>query len=167
MIELLRASTWLYPLVQGVHIFGFIVLAGGAILFDLRVLGLTSTRAQAPVSIRALGLHLLPWSVVAALLVVPSGVLMFLVDAPALVGNPAFVIKIGLLALVVGNAAAFHLGPGRAWASWEQGDTPGQPGSLVPVPAVPAVPAGAKLHAAASLFLWIAIVGCGRSIAYV
>ncbi len=153
MIDLLRESTWMYPLVQVVHIVGFIVLAGAAILFDLRVLGLTSTLGPAPVAIRPLGLHLLPWSVLAALLVVPSGVLMFVVDAPALVGNTAFVAKIGLLALAAGNALAFHMGPGRGWAGWEQ------PGS--------AVPAGAKLHAAASLVIWIAIVGCGRLIAYV
>jgi len=168
VIDLLRASSWLYPLVQVVHIVGFIVLAGAAILFDLRLLGLTSTRGQSPVGIRALGLHLLPWSMVAALMVVPSGVLMFVVDAPALVGNTAFVTKMALLGLVACNAAAFHLGPGRAWAAWEQPERSGhhgQPGEGVA--GATAVPPGAKLHAAASLFLWISIVGCGRLIAYV
>lgn len=152
MIELLRESTWLYPLVQVAHIVGFVLLAGAAMLFDLRVLGITSMRGDAPVAIRPLGLHVLQWSVVAALLVVPTGVLMFVVDADALIGNRAFVLKIGLLALAAGNAIAFHLGTGRHWAGWAQPD---------------GVPAGAKLHAAASLFLWIAIIGCGRMIAYV
>ena len=152
MIELLRESTWLYPMVQVAHIVGFVLLAGAAMLFDLRVLGITSTRGDAPVAIRPLGLHVLPWSLIAALLVVPTGVLMFVVDADALIGNRAFVLKICLLALAAGNAIAFHLGAGRGWAGWAQ------PGS---------VPAGAKLHAAASLFLWIAIIGCGRMIAYV
>ena len=152
MIELLRESTWLYPLVQVAHIVGFVLLAGAAMLFDLRVLGITSMRGDAPVAIRPLGLHVLPWAVVAALLVVPTGVLMFVVDADALIGNRAFVLKIGLLALAAGNAIAFHLGAGRRWAGWAQPDS---------------VPAGAKLHAAASLFLWIAIIGCGRMIAYV
>lgn len=152
MIELLRESTWLYPLVQVAHIVGFVVLAGAAMLFDLRVLGFTSMRGDAPVAIRPLGLHVLPWSVVAALLVVPTGVMMFVVDADALIGNRAFVLKVGLLALAAGNAIAFHLGAGRHWAGWAQPDS---------------VPAGAKLHAAASLFLWIAIIGCGRMIAYV
>ena len=152
MIELLRESTWLYPLVQVAHIVGFVLLAGAAMLFDLRVLGITSMRGDAPVAIRPLGLHVLPWAVVAALLVVPTGVLMFVVDADALIGNRAFVLKIGLLALAAGNAIAFHLGAGRHWAGWAKPDS---------------VPAGAKLHAAASLFLWIAIIGCGRMIAYV
>jgi hypothetical protein len=152
VIELLRESTWLYPLVQVAHIVGFVLLAGAAMLFDLRVLGITSMRGDAPVAIRPLGLHVLPWAVVAALLVVPTGVLMFVVDADALIGNRAFVLKIGLLALAAGNAIAFHLGAGRHWAGWAKPDS---------------VPAGAKLHAAASLFLWIAIIGCGRMIAYV
>jgi len=169
VIELLRESAWLYPLVQVVHIFGFIVLAGAAILFDLRVLGLTPVRGGTPVAIRPLGLHLLPWSVAAAMLVVPSGVLMFLVDAPALVANPAFVAKVALLALVAGNAAVFHLGVAREWARWEQADPPAQhdQGGASRGLYTPAVPAGAKLHAVASLVLWIAIVGCGRLIAYV
>lgn len=151
MIDLLRTSTWLYPLVQVAHILGFVVLAGAALLFDLRVLGLTSSRADAPVAIRPLGLHVLPWSVIASLLVVPSGVLMFVVDAGALIGNPAFVLKMLLLSLAAGNAVAFHLGAGRQWGQWLEAG----------------VPAGAKLHAAASLVLWIAIIGCGRMIAYV
>lgn len=169
VIELLRASAWLYPLVQVLHILGFIVLAGAAILFDLRVLGLTPRHGDAPVAIRPLGLHLLPWSALAALLVVPSGVLMFLVEAATLIANPAFVAKIALLALAAGNAVAFHLGVGRTWARWVQRPLPATsaPGCTMQSNDTSAVPAGAKLHAAASLVLWIAIVGCGRLIAYV
>jgi hypothetical protein len=153
VIDLLRESTWLYPLVQMLHILGFVVLAGAAILFDLRVLGLSSTRAGAggQVPIRALGLHLLPWSVLAALLVVPTGVLMFLVDAPALIGNRAFVLKLCLLAVAAGNAIAFHQGVGRGWAGWTDDSR---------------VPAAARLHAAGSIGVWIAVIGCGRWIAY-
>jgi len=152
MIALLRESSWLYPLIQVAHIFGFIVLAGAAILFDLRVLGASSTRAGTMVDVRALGLHLLPWSVLAALLVVPSGVLMFAVDAGELIGNRAFVIKLCLLSLAAGNAVAFHGGAGRGWAGWT---------------AQTGVPSGARLHAALSIALGLAIVTCGRMIAYV
>jgi hypothetical protein len=168
VIELLRASAWLYPLVQVVHILGFIVLAGAAILFDLRVLGLSPVRGSAPVEIQPLALHLLPWSLVGALLVVPSGVLMFLVEAAALIDNPAFMAKVVLLALAAGNAVGFHLGVGRSWGRWAQAQPAAQTASCgAPRPDdTPAVPAGARVHAAASLVLWIAIVGCGRLIAY-
>ncbi|MBC7780015.1 MAG: hypothetical protein H7125_07905 [Proteobacteria bacterium] len=150
----MRASSWLYPVVQIAHIVGFIVLAGGAILFDLRMLGLSSLRAGAAarVDLRALGMHLLPWSVVAALLVVPSGVLMFAVDAESLIGNRAFLLKLVLLACAAGNAIAFHLGVGRHWARWSAAEGP---------------PPAARVHAGVSIGLWISIVSCGRMIAYV
>lgn len=155
MIDLLQESRWLYPLVQVVHILGFIVLAGAAILFDLRVLGLSSTRAAdgagAQVAIRPLGMHLLPWAAIAAMAVVPTGVLMVLVDLQALIANQVFAIKLLLIACVASNAVAFHLGTGRNWGGWTDDRS---------------VPAGAKLHAAASICLWIAIVTCGRWIAY-
>jgi len=155
VIDLLQESRWLYPMVQVVHILGFIVLVGGAILFDLRVLGLSSTRATqdagTQVAIRPLGMHLLPWSAIAAMAVVPTGVLMFLVDLQALIDNRAFVIKLMLIACAAGNAVAFHLGTGRNWTAWTDERS---------------VPAGAKWHAAASICLWIAIVTCGRWIAY-
>jgi len=155
LITLLRESSWLYPLVEVTHILGFIVLAGAAILFDLRVLGLSSLRAGgvARVAIRPLGLHLLPWSVLAALLmVVPSGVLLLIVNLDALIDNRAFILKLLLLACAAGNAVAFHLGTGRDWANWSAGDP---------------VPRAARLHAATSLALWVMVVACGRMIAYV
>jgi hypothetical protein len=151
VITLLRESLWLYPLLQAAHILGFIVLAGAAVLFDLRVLGLTAARAGA-VSIRALGLHLLPWSVAAAALVVPTGVLLFAVEAGELIGNRAFLFKLLLLAGAAGNAIAFHLGPGRSWADW---------------PADAPAPRDARLHALLSISLWIGVVVCARLIAFV
>lgn len=36
---LMRTDPWLYPIVEIVHILGFVVLVGGVTLFDLRVLG--------------------------------------------------------------------------------------------------------------------------------
>jgi len=151
VIELLRESSWLYPLINIAHILGFILLAGGAMLFDLRVLGLSLSRSTS-LEIRPLGLHLLPWSVAATLLVVPTGVLMFAVEAQALIGNRAFLLKVCLLSLAAGNAIAFHTGVGRDWARWLAGDRP---------------PLAARAHALLSIALWIGIVSCGRMIAYV
>ena len=151
VIELLRESSWLYPLINIAHILGFILLAGGAMLFDLRVLGLSLSRSTS-LEIRPLGLHLLPWSVAATLLVVPTGVLMFAVEAQALIGNRAFLLKVCLLSLAAGNAIAFHTGVGRDWARWLAQDRP---------------PLAAAAHALLSIALWIAIVSCGRMIAYV
>ena len=39
LAEAMRQWTWLYPGVEIVHIVGFVVLVGAAIMFDLRLLG--------------------------------------------------------------------------------------------------------------------------------
>jgi hypothetical protein len=144
--EAMRNSMWLYPAVETVHIVGFIILVGAVILFDLRVLGLSRR-----VPVRMLAGFLLPWGAAALVLIVPAGLLMFSSDAGNLVGNRAFVLKMLLLMLAGTNAAAFHMGVFRTAHQWDQGVI---------------APIAARLHAAISLLLWIAIVTCGRLIAY-
>ncbi len=143
----MRDSMWLYPVVETVHIVGFIILVGAVIMFDLRVLGLSRR-----VPVRMLAAHLLPWGAAALILIVPAGLLMFSSDAGNLVGNRAFVLKLLLLMLAGTNAAAFHMGAFRSVAQWDLGVT---------------APVSARLHAGTSLLLWIGIVTCGRMIAYV
>lgn len=142
----MRNSIWLFPTVETVHIFGFAVLVGAIVMFDLRVLGISKR-----ISVRLLARHLLPWSIAALLLIVPTGILMFASEASDLVGNRAFVVKMLLLMLAGTNAAAFHLGAFRNAEQWDQ-NTP--------------APAGAKLHAVASIVIWAAVITCGRMIAY-
>jgi len=143
----MRDSMWLYPAVETIHIMGFVILVGAVIMFDLRVLGV-SKRIPA----RMLAQHLLPWAVAALLLIVPAGFLMFSADATTLIDNRAFVVKMVLLRLAATNAAAFHLGSFRSVEQWDLG--------------VPA-PRSAKLHATASLLIWLSVITCGRMIAYV
>ena len=143
----MRDSLWLFPLVETIHIIGFSILVGAVIMFDLRILG-----ASKRISVRMLARHLLPWSVGALLLIVPTGTLMFASEASDLVGNRAFVVKMLLLMLAGANAGAFHLGSFRDAELWDQ-NAPS--------------PTGAKLHAIASMLIWIAVITCGRLIAYV
>ena len=37
----MRQWVWLYPIVEIVHIIGFVILVGAAAMFDLRLLGLS------------------------------------------------------------------------------------------------------------------------------
>ena len=71
----MRQWLWLYPMVEIVHIIGFVILVGAAAMFDLRLLGLRTAAGgrsgQAPIALGALSL----------LLVIPSGVLMFMAHA--------------------------------------------------------------------------------------
>jgi hypothetical protein len=144
--QAMRHWLWLYPCVEIVHILGFVLLAGSIAMFDLRLLGLSKS-----IPVPALARHLLPWTLGALLLIVPSGLLMFSAHAADFVGNPVFVLKMTLLMAAFVNAAAFHMGTYRSVAQWAR-DRP--------------APVAARLHAAASLLLWTSIIACGRLLAY-
>ncbi len=143
----MRQELWLYPAVEIVHILGFVTLVGSIIVFDLRLLGMTRG-----LPVRALARHVLPWSFGALLLIVPSGLLMFIAHAGDLIGNTAFIVKMSLLLCAGLNAALFHAGVFRTAGEWDSGVS---------------VPAAAKLHAALSLLIWIGVIACGRLLAYV
>lgn len=142
----IRGSSWLFPAAETVHILGIALLVGSVVAFDLRVLGLSRA-----LSVRALARHLLPWSLASLVLIVPTGLLMFLAQ-PELIANRAFLAKIGLLTLAGVNAVLFHTGPYSSVATWDR-DAP--------------APAAARLTAALSIVLWIAVIAAGRMIAYV
>ncbi|RZA33957.1 MAG: hypothetical protein EOP92_18195 [Lysobacteraceae bacterium] len=144
LAQALREGAWLYPMVETLHIIGFTVLVGAVAMFDLRVLGFGR---QLPV--RALARHLLPWSAGSMLLVVPTGLLLFLADPPALLANRVFLLKLGLIAAAGLNALAFHAGPYRHADAWPR-----------------RAPPRATLHALLSLGLWFAVIACGRLLAY-
>lgn len=141
-----RDSAWLYPAVETVHIIGFVIVAGGAALFDLRLLG--ASRGL-PVSDTAR--HLLRWSLAGLLIAVPSGVVLFATNATALSVNPAFRLKLVLLAVAGVNAYVFHQWPFKTVTEWNRDVS---------------VPTAAKLSAIVSLVVWAGVITCGRFIAY-
>lgn len=140
----MRDGAWLYPGVEIVHIVGFSILVGAVAMFDLRLLGFGRALPLAP-----LARHLLPWSWAGLALIVPSGFLMFSTQ-PELLDNPVFALKLALVAAAGLNALAFHGGPWRGVAHWGE-----------------RVPALGRMHALLSLLLWIAVIACGRLLAYV
>jgi len=142
----MRQEMWLYPAVEILHIWGFVVLVGSIAMFDLRLLGLSPR-----VSVQQLSRHLLPWTWGALLAIVPTGVLMFMAHADEFISNPAFLTKLALIIAAGINAAVFHLGPFRSVPAWDDG---------VSTPTV------AKLHAALSLLIWMGVIACGRLLAY-
>ncbi|HYH40780.1 MAG TPA: DUF6644 family protein [Burkholderiales bacterium] len=143
----MRHELWLYPAVEIVHIWGFVVLVGSIVVLDLRLLGVSRS-----ISARALSRHVLPWTFGALIFIVPTGLLMFIAHASDLIDNRAFQLKLALLGLAGVNAAIFHTGAGRTYASWDRDVS---------------TPAGVKAHAAASLVIWAGVISCGRLLAYV
>lgn len=142
----MRSELWLYPMVEVVHIVGFAVLVGSVLMFDARVLGLSKD-----IPMTALARHLLRWGVAALLLIVPAGLLMFSAHPHDFASNGVFILKLSLIGVAGLNAALFHLGVYRSVSRWNTGV---------------AAPAAARIQAALSMALWIAVVLCGRLLAY-
>ena len=144
--RMMRESLWAYPIVETIHIVGFAILVGSVVVFDLRVLGLSKN-----LSVRALSRHLLPWSLGALVLIVPTGFLMFSAHAMDFLGNPTFQLKMALLMAAGINAVIFRTGPYQTVAHWDVATR---------------APVAAQLSVAASIAIWIAIIACGRFLAY-
>ena len=143
----MRHELWLYPIVEIVHIAGFVVLVGSIVVLDLRLLGLSRS-----ISARELARHVLPWTFGALLAIVPSGFLMFMAHASDFVTNRAFQVKLALIVLAGINAALFHTGAHGKYTQWDRYASP---------------PAPVKMHAAASLVIWAGVIACGRLLAYI
>jgi hypothetical protein len=142
----MRENLWLYPSVEIVHIFGLAILVGSVVMFDLRVLGLSKD-----ISVRALSRHLLPWSLGALFLIVPTGLMMFSAHADDFLNNRAFQVKMALLLTAGLNAAWFRTGPYQTVKAWDTNAS---------------APPLAKLSVALSIVIWLGVISCGRLLAY-
>jgi hypothetical protein len=142
----MRQWTWLYPGVEILHILGFVILVGAAVMFDLRLLGYSRR-----VPVADLARHLLPWSWAGLTLVLPSGLLMFAAHATEMASNPAFRLKLVLLTLAGVNAILFERWTFRSVSGWDR-DV--------------AVPPAARAAAFVSLGCWAGVIACGRLLAY-
>jgi uncharacterized membrane protein len=146
LAQAMRGSIWMYPIVEIVHIVGFVLLVGSIAMFDLRVLGFARA-----LPVQQLGRHLLPWSVASLALIVPAGVMMFSAHPHDFVSNRVFQLKLLLIVLAGLNALMFHVGVYRTVAAWN---------TTKPAPAL------ARVQALVSLAIWIGVICCGRLLAY-
>lgn len=142
--EWARRSAVGYPAANLVHLLGLTLLIGGIGVLDLRLMGLFP-RLPAGALARAL----IPFAAGGVALLALSGLVMFAADAGALARSPVFRWKLALIALALANVAVVHALHRRRFTAWD--DAP---------------PPAARLTAAASLGLWLAVATLGRLIAY-
>lgn len=142
-----RSSTWGYPAVESVHIWGLAVLVGTAVAFDLRLLGVSS---RLPVD--ALARLLLPCARVAFAIAALSGLVLFSTAATTFAATPLFYVKMAAIAVAVVNTTIFHRGVGRSIDGWSTASP---------------TPAAARSAAIVSLAAWTFALVCGRWLAYV
>jgi hypothetical protein len=134
----LQSHPWAYPVLEIVHIVGIALLVGNLVLLEVRVFGRGATLDVQALARLAITISLIGFALAAA-----SGLTMFASQAGELLANRAFTLKMLLLLVAGCNAAWFH---GR--------------GSLGRCDTL------ARLQLAASTLIWLAVIACGRWIAY-
>ncbi len=140
MAEFIKQS-WLFPVIQSVHVIGLTMLVGTVFLVDLRLLGIGMRRRAA----RDIASGLAPWTSAGLLTVLVTGPLLFWSDLTRYLNNPAFVLKMGLLAFALAAHFTLHRSAVRDVASLNA--------------------TRQKLAAAVSVILWSGVVLAGRAIA--
>jgi len=130
---------WAYPALETIHIAAFATLFGAMLLLELRVFGAARSVALRPLARLAITVALVAFAVAAT-----AGALMFISNASEIANDAAFQTKLALIAVAGCNAWWFH-----------------RRDSLARSDGI------AKAQSLLSLLLWLAVIACGRLIAYV
>jgi hypothetical protein len=136
-----RETYWGYASPQLAHLLGMALFGGAVVMDDLRLLG----RLRRP-AFSELSKQLMPLKWLGFIVVVGSGLALFMSDATRLYRNWAFLVKAVLLLLIALNAWIFR--------------------SVVYRDVEP-LPPSAKVSASLSLLLWFAIIVTSRLIGFV
>ncbi|MCP4559401.1 MAG: DUF2214 domain-containing protein [Bosea sp.] len=140
---LLQRSGTAYLFVNAAHILGIGLLLGAILPLDLRLMGVL--RAS---KLPLIGPVLIRTAASGLALALATGLWLFTVKPSEYLGNPAFLIKLGLIALALGNIALQHHG-------------------LKPALAGGAIGLRVRLLAVLSASLWLCVLVAGRWIGFV
>ena len=135
-------SVWAFPILEAVHLLGLCLLGGALLVVDLRMLGLGLT--SHPVS--RLARHARPWLVAALVVMVATGIPLFLSEAIKAYYNTSFWVKMSTLPV----ALSFTFGV-RERVARNEGLEPGR---------------RCKVVGAVSLALWFTVAAAGRWIGF-
>ena len=95
--EAIRRSSWLFPLIEAIHLLGLGVIGGAVLVVDLRLLGLGLSRQSAAQLTR----DAQPWLLGSLLLMIVTGGLLFLSEAIKCYYHEAFWFKMSSLLLAI------------------------------------------------------------------
>lgn len=135
----LKTNPYAYPSLEILHIIGIALVFGTLWIIDMRIFGLMRN-----FDVNQLAKYVIPWTIAGFLLVAITGFTMFVSRAGDLINNPAFVVKMCLIFAAGTNAAVLHA----------RG-------------AIDAKTVITKVQALLSILIWVAVIACGRWIAYV
>lgn len=135
----LKTNAYAYPSLEVIHIVGLALVFGSIVLVDLRILSVVKLSDE-----NTFAKAIIPWTLLGFALALLSGLTMFVTRISDFIANPAFIIKICLLFAAGANAAVLHA---RGTIQARSHLT--------------------RLQAVLSILIWVAVVFCGRWIAYV
>jgi len=145
--QALLGSPNAWGLLEGTHLLMLMLFFGTILFVDLRMLGV-AFRKQ-PLSV--ISNKVLPLTVVAMVIVLITGVILFFSKPEEYWHNIWFRTKLILLAIAIANVVIFHMIFQKDQADWDTLESP---------------PRKAKISAIISLVSWILVITCGRFIAY-
>jgi hypothetical protein len=134
-----RVDPYAYPTLETLHIIGLALVFGTLWVVDLAILGWLGGIDAQPLARRVL-----PRTLAGVALATASGLTMLTSNVGDFIANPAFVLKMGLLFAAGTNAAVLHAR-----------------GAIVSANRT------TRLQAGLSILIWIAVIACGRWVAYV
>ena len=142
----IRQSRWLYMTANVTHIIALMIFAGAVAVMDMRMAGALAATSPGDVLKASRRVALIGF---AGLVV--SGLFLFTAEASHVIVNRVFQFKLGLIALGLLNIALFEvlIAP-----------------KVKHLPPLTPLPSEARVTAAASISVWIAVAICGRLIAY-
>lgn len=104
LAQAMKYSTWLYPTVETVHIWGIGMLFGSVVIMDLRVLGLGKALDYSALSRLGIAVSVLGFS-----LAVITGSMLFITHAADLIASRLFILKMCLIFLLIANATLLRM----------------------------------------------------------
>jgi hypothetical protein len=143
MNKLINDSNWLFPAIEAVHIVALALLFGAVIVLNLRLLGFMMRGRSLP----QLARELEPFTLVSLIVILASGVLLFVSEAVKSFYSTPFRIKMVLLL----SAIVFHFAVSWRLMRKEEGQRS---------------PALSKVAAVFALALWISVGFAGRAIGF-
>mgnify|MGYP000063536624 FL=1 len=104
LAQAMKYSTWLYPTVETMHIWGIGMLFGSVVIMDLRVLGFGTKLSMSDLSRLGILVAFIGFG-----LAVLTGSLLFITQASELIGSRLFILKMCLIFLLLANAMILRM----------------------------------------------------------
>lgn len=143
----IRESIWTFPIIETTHVLGLSISVGLLMVSDLRLMGYIMKRRP----VTEVYEQIKPWMFIGFTIMFITGIFLFWCQAVKAYSSIFFRAKVILLVLAGINALIFERGIYRKVDKWDN--------ALVP-------PMEARLAGWVSLIFWVAIITCGRTMAY-